>query len=194
MRELACPSYTWALVSVAAALSGQAFAQADSAPPSAVTRSAAQPEDEITVRGKALSRYRLELEEARDELIEVYNEENSGEDNDVTCREERPTGSRMPQRVCRSEAQSRAEADASRAFLNALLNNVGSSRGNSSGAAKAAEGDAILKSRYSSAQIEQELEKLARENRKLYRAAVKYVEAEDAYNGARGDAASRGAQ
>ncbi|HWN39527.1 MAG TPA: hypothetical protein VNP02_13580, partial [Gammaproteobacteria bacterium] len=62
------------------------------------------------------------------------------------------------------------------------------------GAAKAAEGDAILKSRYSSAQIKQELEKLARENRKLYRAAVKYVEAEDAYNGARGDAASRGAQ
>jgi len=38
------------------------------------------------------------------------------------------------------------------------------------------------------------LEKLARDNRKLYRAAVKYIEAEDAYNDARGEAASRGAQ
>ena len=63
-----------------------------------------------------------------------------------------------------------------------------------SDAAKAAEGEAN-KSRYSSAQIEQELEKLARENRVLYRAAVKYIEAEDAYNSARADAApSRAAQ
>jgi len=194
MRELASSACALALISVAAALSGDAFAQGDAAPERSVTSTAA-PEDEITVRGKALSRYRLEFEEARDELIETYNEENSGDDNDVTCREERPTGSRMPQRVCRSNAQARAEADASRAFLNALLNNVGSSRGNSSGAAKAAEGEAMLKSRYSAAQIEQELEKLARQNRVLYRAAVKYVEAEDAYNSARADAApSRAAQ
>lgn len=66
---------------------------------------------------------------------------------------------------------------------------MGSSSGNSSGAAKAAEGEAIIKSRYSSAQIEQELEKLARQNRVLYSAAVKYIEAEDAYDSARADAA-----
>jgi hypothetical protein len=191
MRELIQRTFVLTMVGVAAAVSGPAFAQSATAAQSG----GAGGEDQITVRGKALSRFRLELEEARDELIEVYNEENSGEDNDVICREERPTGSRMPQRVCRSNAQIKAEADASRAFLNALFNNVGSSRGNSSGAAKAAEGEAINKSRYSSAQIEQELEKLARENRVLYRAAVKYVEAEDAYNSAREDAAaSRTAQ
>ena len=193
MRELASLSCTLVLVNVATALSSEAFAQADSVPQPSVT-SAARQEDEITVRGKALSRYRLELEEAREELIDVYNEENSGDDNDVTCREERPTGSRMPQRVCRSNAQARAEADASRTFLNALLNNVGSSRGNVAGEARSATGEASVKSQYSSAQIEQELEKLARETRKLYRAAVKYVEAEDAYNDARGEAAGRGVQ
>jgi len=185
MRQFGQLPFALVMVGVAAAVSTQAFAQSDPAPPARV----AEAEDQITVRGKALSRYRLDLEEAREELIEVYNEQNSGDDNDVVCRDERPTGSRMPQRVCRSNAQIRAEADASRAFLNALLNNVGSSRGNSSGAAKAAEGEAMLKSRYSAAQIEQELEKLARQNRVLYRAAVKYVEAEDAYNSARADAA-----
>lgn len=186
MRELIHRPLALVMVGIAAAAAGQAFAQSD--PPGQSGVAAA--DDQITVRGKALSRYRLDLEEARDELIEVYNEQNSGDDNDVICRDERPTGSRMPQRVCRSNAQMKAEADASRAFLNALLNNVGSSRGNSSGAAKAAEGEAMLKSRYSAAQIEQELEKLARQNREIYRAAVKYIEAEDAYHGARADAIS----
>jgi len=193
MRPFIPRTCAFVIVGFAAAVSGPSFSQSSPAPQSGAAERT-EPEDQITVRGKALSRYRLEFEEARDELIETYNEENSGDDNDVTCREERPTGSRMPQRVCRSNAQARAEADASRAFLNALLHNVGSSRGNSGGAAKAAEGEAILASRYSAAQIEQELEKLARENRKLYRAAVKYVEAEDAYNDARGEAATQHAQ
>ena len=94
MRQFIQRMFVLVMVGVAAAVSGQAFAQSATAAPSDGTGG----EDQITVRGKALSRHRLELEEARDELIEVYNDENSGEDNDVICREERPTGSRMPQR------------------------------------------------------------------------------------------------
>src|SRR5262245_30323945 len=123
MREFVQRSCALTLVGLATALSGEAFGQADSALQPSVANRTDQSIDEVTVRGKALSRYRLELEEARDELIEIYNEENSGEGNDVTCRNERPTGSRMPQRVCRSNAQTQAEAESSRAFLTALLEN-----------------------------------------------------------------------
>ena len=186
------------MVGAAAALSSQAFAQSDSAPQSSVANRAEVAEDQITVRGKALGRYRLELEEAREELIEVYNEQNSDDDNDVTCRSEAPTGSRMTQRVCRSNVQTRAEAEASHAFLNALLENAGRPSANpiNPGAdAKGAQADAVAASAQSSARIQEELERLARQNRELYRAAVKYVDAEDAYSSARADAArSRTAQ
>jgi len=62
------------MIGVAAAVSGQAVAQSDPAPPSGVA-DRTDAEDQIAVRGKALSRYRLEFEEARDELIDIYNEE-----------------------------------------------------------------------------------------------------------------------
>lgn len=50
--------------------------------------------------------------------------------------------------------------------------------------------DAVARTEASRAAIEQELERLARENKTLYRAALKYIEAEDAYIGARAEAAS----
>jgi hypothetical protein len=85
---------------LAAALSSGAFAQSDSPPDAGRATSPTEETEEITVRGrKTLTEYRLELEEAREELIAVFNEENSSANNDVTCRDERPTGSRMPQRV-----------------------------------------------------------------------------------------------
>jgi hypothetical protein len=99
----------------------------------------------------------------------------------------------MPRRVCRSNAQTKAEAEASRALLGALLENAGrpSARPINPGAdAKGAGADAAAQSAQSSAEIQEELKRLARENRELYRAAVKYIEAEDAYNSARADAAS----
>ena len=51
--------------------------------------------------------------------------------------------------------------------------------------ARGAGADAIAASARSNAAIEEELERLARENRRIYRAALKYIEAEDSYNEAR---------
>ena len=181
-----------AVVGVAIAFLSPAFAQPDSAAAGAVTN-ATDPEDSIVVRGKALSRYRLDLEEAKEDLIEVYNEENSGDDNDVVCRNERPTGSRMPQRVCRSNAQTEAEAAAARGFLRGLVLGSGQPEGGSIAPTIAAVGgaqSAAARTAESRAAIEKELEQLARQNKTLYRAALKYVEAEDAYFGARAEAAS----
>ena len=85
----------------------------------------AQPPDdieEIVVRGgKTLSQWRLEVQQAQDELFELFNELNEGEDNDVRCRNEVPTGTRIPQRVCWSHAQDAASAMGARQFLNALV-------------------------------------------------------------------------
>jgi hypothetical protein len=86
-------------------------------------QSAEQPQaiEEVVVRAKPLNRYRAEIELARDEMIRVFNEANEGEDNDVRCRYEAPTGSRIPQRVCFSAAQDRASAGAVSDLLRGLL-------------------------------------------------------------------------
>jgi hypothetical protein len=85
-----------------AVLPVRVLAQADAAKPGAAS---SEPVEEVTVQGrKTLTQYRLEIEQARDEVFRLYNEANEGTDNDIKCRAEQPTGSRMRQQVCRSEA------------------------------------------------------------------------------------------
>jgi hypothetical protein len=194
MRAFVQAPLAFALFGLAAVLSGRALAQSDST----ADRLEAPTEgpEEITVRGrKSLSEYRLDLAAAREEIVEAYNAANSSDDNDVTCRNERPTGTRMPQRVCRSNAQSEAEANASRAFLRALTHSAGNFRSetlpggpqvNASIGAAVAQSDEVTLSAESRAQIEAELERLKKEDRQVYRAVVKYLELEDEYNRARG--------
>jgi hypothetical protein len=98
-----------ALISFAVILPDQVLAQ-----------QAPEEPDEIIVRAKPLKRYRAEVELAREEMFELFNEANEGEDNDVRCRYEAPTGSRIPQQVCFSAAQDRASARGAAAFLRAL--------------------------------------------------------------------------
>ena len=89
-------------------------------PPAAAAPQPAEEPEEIIVRAKPLVQYRVEVELARDEMIRVFNEANEGEDNDVRCRYEAPTGSHIPQRVCFSTSQDRASANGAREFLNAF--------------------------------------------------------------------------
>ena len=185
MRAFVQRPLALALIGLTAAFSSQALAQ--------------EPE-EITVRGrKTLEQYRVELVEARDELVEAYNEANSSDANDITCRNERATGTRMPQRVCRSNAQSQAEANAARDLLRGFTHSAGRyttpigqtpegpvPQVNASIGAANAQAGAEMLSAESRAAIEAELETLKKENRQVYRAVVKYLEAEDEYKRARG--------
>jgi len=193
MRVFVQRPLAFAIVSLAAVLSGRALAQSDAANPT-------EAPEEITVRGqKSLTQYRVELEEAREELVQIYNEENSNDANDVTCRDEQPTGSRMPQRVCRSNAQSKSEASAARWFLNSLTTSAGRSEGGvgesfagsgQSGAAVGtgvAQADRMAGDAAARAEVEKELERLKKENRRVYRAALKFIELQDEYNKARQD-------
>lgn len=201
MRYLIQRPLAFAVIGVAAVLSGGVLAQADPAPEPAATSSTERPE-EITVRGRrTLTEYRLALEQAREELIDVFNEENSGEDNDVTCRNERPTGSRMPQRICRSNAQSDAEAAAARGFLTSLFASAGNFITNTRGGGApppaggpqinaaigtaVAQADGVAGDAGARATLDEELQRLQKENRRLYRAVLKYVELENEYKKAR---------
>ena len=183
----------FALVSVAAMLPGRVLAQADAAP------AAAEQPEEVTVRGrKTMTQYRLELERAREDMFKIFNEANKGDDTDITCRQEQPTGTRMRHTVCRSEAEQRAQADAGRKFLNSLtlsakaqfarlgfggettmpqsdLSTFNSQESDRSGVA-----DSIAK-------FEDEWMRIISDNRDLYRAVTTYMEIENEYARARGD-------
>ena len=192
MRAYVQRPLAFAIASLAALLSGQALGQPAEEP------------EEITVRGqKSLSQYRLELERARNEIFEIFNEANKGDDTDIKCRDEQSTGSRVRQTVCRSAAEERAAADASRDFLNSMLHSAGRSltapaagvqveaglpQVNAAIGAGAAQGDAVSGEADALAKFELEWDRLLREDRQLYRAVSKYAELEDEYKRAGGSA------
>lgn len=198
MRSVFRRPLAFVVASLAAAVAGQALAQS---PPAAAA--SAEPPEEITVRGeKPLEQFRIAVEVAREDLIAAYNEANSTDRNDVVCRNERVTGTRMPQRICRSKAQSEAEASASMSWLRSMTHSAGRyvspvTAGatappevlpavNASIGAAGAQSGAEMLSAESRAAIEAELETLKKENRDVYRAIVKYLEAVDDYDRARG--------
>jgi hypothetical protein len=161
------------------------------------TTPAEQPE-EVTIRGRrTVTQYRLEMERARDDIVAIFNELNEKGDNDVVCRNERPTGSRMPQRVCRSVAESKAEARAAKDFLNALTFSSGQFRApqgvvlpggqqvNAAIGTAEAQSDTVTQGAAARANLEKELLRLMSESRPLYRAVLEYVEAEEQYKAAR---------
>jgi hypothetical protein len=160
---------------------------------------AAEAPEEITVRGgKTVGEYRLELERARDEVFRRFNEANEGSNTDVTCKDEQPTGSRMRQNVCRSDAENRGDAAAARNFLSSLVRNAGNyitgelgssppvslvnaeiGTGVAQGEGQVGEADALAK-------FEQEWMRLLSQDQDFYRAVVEYVELERQYNSVRG--------
>jgi hypothetical protein len=172
-RSLVC-----AILVLAAGPSGRVLAQPVDEP------------EEIIVRGKPLSQYRLELEQARDEMIRLFNEANEGDDTDVRCRDEVPTGSRIPERVCWSRAQDRAGADAARDLLNSLVMSSGKGTGgpqlNSQVAQAAAQGAAAGGEWAALVQFEQEWRRLLSGNEQFYEAVARYRELESELDRARG--------
>jgi hypothetical protein len=215
MRGFVRHALAFAMIGLAAVLSGRVLAQPDPASDgvpadrleapavdSTETGAAKPPEgiEEVTIRGKkSLTQYRLELERAREDIVKAYNEANSNNDNDLVCRDERPTGSRIPQHVCRSVAQDRADARGAREFLDSLFASAGNYQGPSGpagpppGGAQVnalvgtsdAQRNAAMQGAAGAAQIEAELERLKKENRQVYRAVVKYVELQKEYDAAR---------
>jgi len=193
MRAFVQRPLAFAVVALAALLSGRAFAQSVPTP-------AAEPTEEITVRGqRSLAEYRVELERQRDEIFRMFNAANEGDETDIRCKNEQPTGSRMRQSVCRSNAENRHDAAAARGFLTSLLQNAGlyitnsmivpnggDTQLNANVGSRNAQGDAEAGEADALAKFELEWKRLLTENQELYQAVVKYVELDTDYNKARG--------
>jgi hypothetical protein len=143
-----------------------------------------QPE-EIVVRAKPLNQYRVEIELARDEMIRLFNEANEDDDNDVRCRYEAPTGSRISQRVCFSAAQDRASANSARDFLNALFLGTGSaSQGSATGIGEAQ--NAAGGGSRAMVEFDKEWRHVMGTNQEFSDAVGKYRELENEFDRARG--------
>jgi hypothetical protein len=150
-----------------------------------------------------MTQYRLEIEQAREEVFRRYNEANKGKDNDIACKDEQPTGSRMRQTVCRSEAENRAHAAAAFGFLTGLLRSAGNY--NEPGATGGTQVVANIDTKVSQdggqsgqadalTQFEAEWKRLLSEDRELFRAVVKYADLQDEYDRARGMATAPSAE
>lgn len=160
------------VVGIAALLVGRVLAQPAEEP------------EEIIVRGKPLSEFRLEIERAHDEMVGLFNEANEDDDTDVRCRDEAPTGSRIPRRICFSAAQERASASAALDFLRAGTRSSGSpSAGTGIGSAPNTAGE---ESR-ALVEFEEEWRRVMSTNRQFFDAVIKYRELENEFDRARGE-------
>jgi hypothetical protein len=170
MRAFVQCSLAWA--SFAAILSGHALQPPDGAP-----QPPQEIEEVVVIGGKTLSQYRLELEQAQDDLFKLFNQLNERNDTDVNCRDEVPTGSRIPQRVCWSSAQDRATATFARAFLTGLTLGAGSA---SEGAANgiAAAHNAEKDGERAAVQFEEEWGRVLGGDQQFAEAVAKYAELE----------------
>jgi hypothetical protein len=204
MRAFVQRPLAFALVSFAALLSGRVLAQAGSPAASASATTAAESPEEVTVRGrKTMTQYRLELERARDDIFRIFNAANDGDDTDIRCRAEQPTGSRVRHDVCRSNAENRASAEAGQSFLRALFSTSGGFQTfTRAGSPPPVAGDSQVNADVGTARAQQagetggatalqqweaEWRRLLSENRDLYIAVVKYAELENEYAQARGE-------
>lgn len=162
-----------ALLSFAATLSSRA-----AQPPEEASEPPQDIEEVIVRGGKTLSQWRLELYRAQDELVTLFNELNEGDDNDVRCRNEVPTGTRIPQRVCWSHAQDKASATGARNFLTALVLSQGSGGGASvlNTAAAQAQGSTASQARIAEVRFDEEWARVLRGDQQFADAAAEYAE------------------
>jgi hypothetical protein len=104
------------LFSVAASGPNVAGAQNESAGAGAAARNQERPE-EIIVRGRRLSEFRVEVQLARERAYAVFNEINSTDDFDVTCASEMRTGTRVGRQVCGARFEGRISRRAAQDYL-----------------------------------------------------------------------------
>jgi hypothetical protein len=183
------------LASFAAILSSRVLAETFAQPPEEpLARPPAQNEEIIVRGGKSLSEWRMELNQARNDLFKLFNESNEGEDNDIQCRNEAPTGSRIPQSVCRSRAEDRADANGARHLLNALTLSSGPGSGDAALGTAEAQSNAVLAGSSALAQYEEEWRRVLSGDRQFYEAVLKYAALEQQFDSLSGNATSASAQ
>jgi hypothetical protein len=149
-------------------------------------QNSAQTSDEVIVRGKRLSEFRVEVELARVRAYEIFNEINSTDDFDIQCVDEPRRGSRMGRRVRAARFEGRVSAAAAKDYLamiraicpdaegltqQCLFDPGLGSRGTA--AARGAESDAPNQR----GRLEEEIERLARTDLRFGQAILDFYDA-----------------
>jgi hypothetical protein len=65
--------------------------------------------DEVTVHGMRLRDMPREIDKAEERFFQLYSELNEKEDLDIRCHKDKPTGSRIPQQICKPVFFARAQ-------------------------------------------------------------------------------------
>jgi hypothetical protein len=121
--------------------------------------------EEIVVRGASRAALRVQIELAEDAIFDRFNEINSDDEFDIRCRLETRTGTRIPQRVCQANFWRRALAESGESTVRQL-------QGSSDVGEATYRAEAMYKSRL----LEDEMMRLAREDKQLMREITRFYE------------------
>lgn len=127
-------------------------------------------EEIIVVAPRTFTSMRAEIVRTEDRALGLFNELNEDDDYDIVCRNETPTGSHIPERVCRPVYVMRLEARAAQDFI--LF-----------GVDMAPVEDPAYHDRI----LRKKLEELASENPSLLEALQDYYDAKTTYDTARAE-------
>lgn len=147
--------------------------------------------EEVTVRGqRSLTAYRLEAVAARERVWEVFNEINSDDQFDISCSRRVRTGTRIPKRVCRPAYADYATSQAGKEFLRRMQINCPPPPSPACLARAYAEGMAaaqlyIGQIAHMDRRLDEEAQRLARENLQFATAILEHQEKQREYQDAR---------
>lgn len=105
--------------------SGTASAQSILATSSTERASPVETPEEIVVRGRRLTEFRVEMQLARERAYAIFNEINSTDDFDISCDSQMRTGTRVGREVCAARFEGRISSRAGRDYLFAIKDRCG---------------------------------------------------------------------
>jgi hypothetical protein len=155
-------------------------------PPASTQASAATPPvDEVVVTRQRLSSMRRELERAQEDLYKLFNANTSDHELDIHCHFEMPTGSRVSRRVCRPAFVDTATSQGAYDVLSYVYSQCGAICPVADlplevGAALAEQ--PLGKIPFMAKRLNEEMERLVRENPNVAKAFASYQGKERAYH------------
>lgn len=167
----------------------RAAAQAEPAPPAGAQDGQGEPIDEIEVVGhRPLRDLRLEVQAARERVYDLFNSLNSDDQFDIHCRSVPKTGTRIPQRECRPQYADSATSRAAEEFLHTLFYECDGNLENEMclGNANAKAQIALSGVPGRDQQLDEEVQRLTRENPEFRHAIAGYQTAARRYDDVRG--------
>jgi hypothetical protein len=162
----------------------------DAQAPHAGATTAPSSVDEIVVTRQRLSSMRRELERAQEDLYKLFNANTSDHELDMHCYLETPTGSRVSRRVCRPAFVDTATSQGAWDLMTYMLSHCPQNSAScpvaniplEMGAAVAQQ--PLGKIPFMAKRLDQEMQRLVRENPDVAKAFVNYQGKERAYHAA----------